>query len=122
MRGVSLFERFSADMGMHVMEVPPPAHAVVRSHHVVGRGLSAIRVLALQRGIRFAAAERVVREVAGSVSAEKTVALDLTLFSSIDDVARRMFLEVVRRLTLEGHQAYFVDPETASPTPATGNT
>ena len=26
-RGVSLFERFSTDMGMHLMEVPPPARS-----------------------------------------------------------------------------------------------
>lgn len=34
-RGVSLFERFSSDMGLHVMEVPAAARAVVRSNHVV---------------------------------------------------------------------------------------
>jgi glutaminase len=120
-RGVSLFERFSADMGMHLMEVPPPAHAVVRAHYVVGEGSSAIRVLALQGGIRFAAAERMVREVADSSPAEQTMAIDVSLVSSIDDVARRMLLEVVRRLTLEGHDVYLVDPESIVPDPDPGN-
>ncbi|WP_313959778.1 glutaminase [Microbacterium paludicola] len=51
-RGVSLFGRFSADMGLHVMEVPPTARGVVRSDRVEADGLA--RVLRLQGGIRFA--------------------------------------------------------------------
>ncbi len=120
-RGVSLFERFSSDMGLHVMEVPPTALAVVRSNEVVGRGPDAIRVLHLQGGIRFAAAERVVREVVDHPPSEYRVVLDLTLVSSIDDVARRMVLEIVRRLTLDGHEVYLVDPETILPDPEPGD-
>lgn len=121
-RGVSLFERFSSDMGLHVMEVPAAARAVVRSNHVVGTGPSAIRVLQLQGGIRFAGAERVVREAVDTAPAEARVALDLTMVYSIDDVARRMLLEVVRRLTLDGHDVYLVDPESiiADPDPGDG--
>ena len=65
-RGVSLFERFSSDMGLHVMEVPAAARAVVRSNHVLGRGAGAVRVLQAQGGIRFAGAERIVREFIGA--------------------------------------------------------
>ena len=120
-RGVSLFERFSADMGLHVMEVPPAAPAVVRSNHVVGTGANAIRVLQLQGGIRFAGAERVVREAVEIGSAEPTVALDLSMVFSVDDVARRMLLEVVRRLTLDGHDVLLVDPESILPDPDPGD-
>lgn len=120
-RGVSLFERFSSDMGLHVMEVPPAARAVVRSHSVVGTGLDAIRVLKLQGGIRFAAAERVVREAVSAGSAETRVALDLTAVYSIDDVARRMLLEVARRLTLDGLAVYLIDPESVLPDPDPGD-
>lgn len=120
-RGVSLFERFSSDMGMHVMEVPPAARAVVRSNHVVGAGPSAIRVLQLQGGIRFAGAERVVREAVDTAPAEARVAMDLTMVYSIDDVSRRMLLEVVRRLTLDGHEVYLVDPESIIPDPDPGD-
>ena len=120
-RGISLFERFSADMGLHLMEVPPPARAVVRSNHVVGTGPEALRVLQLQGGIRFAAAERVVREAVDTAPAEAGVALDLTLVSSLDDVARRMLLEVVRRLSLDGHLVYLVDPESILPDPDPGD-
>lgn len=120
-RGVSLFERFSSDMGLHVMEVPPPGRAVVRSNHVAGSGQAAVRVLQLQGGIGFAAAERVVREAVSTAPREAGVALDLTMVHSIDDVARRMLLEVVRRLTLDGHEVYLVDPESVIPDPDPGD-
>ena len=119
-RGVSLFERFSSDMGLHVMEVPPMARAVVRSTHVIGAGADAIRVFQLQGGIRFAGAERVVREAVATVPAEHRVALDLTMVFSVDDVARRMLLELARRLTLDGHDVHLVDPESVLPDPDPG--
>lgn len=120
-RGVSLFERFSSDMGLHVMEVPASAPSVVRSSHVVGTGSQAVRVIQLQGGIRFAGAERIVREVLDRPPAERTVAVDLTLVYSIDDVARRMLLEVARRLTLDGHDVVLVDPESTVPDPEPGD-
>ncbi|WP_411760110.1 glutaminase [Streptomyces tunisiensis] len=120
-RGVSLFERFSSDMGLHVMEVPAAARAALRTHHVVGSGPSALRVLQLQGGLGFAGAEKVVREVVGAAHLEVRVALDLTRVHSMDDVARRVLLEVVRRLTLDGHEVYLVDPEEVMPDPDPGD-
>ncbi|MFD4024518.1 glutaminase [Streptomyces sp. NPDC058576] len=120
-RGVSLFERFSSDMGLHVMEVPSAGRAVLRSNHVVGSGPDALRVLELQGGIGFAGAERVVREVLETAPQETRVAIDLTRVHAIDDVARRMVLEVARRLTLDGQEVYLVDPETVIPDPEPGD-
>ncbi|MFF8638262.1 glutaminase [Streptomyces pilosus] len=120
-RGVSLFERFSSDMGLHVMEVPAAARAVVRSHHVVGSGPNALRVLQLQGGIGFAGAERVAQQAVDIPPSDARVALDLTRVHSIDDVARRVLLEVVRRLTLDGHEVYLVDPESIMPDPDPGD-
>ncbi len=120
-RGVSLFERFSSDMGLHVMEVPSAGRAVLRSNHVVGSGPGALRVLELQGGIGFAGAERVVREVLETAPPETRVAIDLTRVHAIDDVARRMVLEVARRLTLDGHEVYLVDPEAVVPDPEPGD-
>jgi glutaminase len=110
-RGVTLFERFSNDMGLHVMEVPPTARSVIRSNDVRGSGGVTMRVFELQGGIRFAGAERIVREVVDTAPQEARVALDFTAVHSIDDVARRMLLEVARRLSLEGHDVYVVDPD-----------
>lgn len=120
-RGVSLFERFTADMGLHVMEVPATARAVVRSNRVTGTGSDAMRVIRLQGSIRFAGAERIVREVVDTAPSEARVVLDLTRVFSIDDVARRMLLEVARRLTLDGHGVYLVDPESIVPDPDPGD-
>ncbi|MFI5900088.1 glutaminase [Streptomyces cyaneofuscatus] len=120
-RGVSLFERFSSDMGLHVMEVPSAGRAVVRSSHVLGSGPDALRVLELQGGIGFAGAERVVREVLDTDPQETRVAIDLTRVHAIDDVARRMVLEIARRLTLDGRQVYLVDPEAVVPDPEPGD-
>ncbi|WP_063041275.1 glutaminase [Nocardia grenadensis] len=120
-RGVSLFERFSSDMGLHVMEVPAPARAVVRSDDVAGHGPDAIRVIRLQGGIGFAGAERIVREILDTAPPEAGVALDFTMVYSIDGVARRMLLEVARRLTLDGHEVYLVDPESMMPDPDPGD-
>lgn len=119
-RGVSLFERFSDDAGLHVMEVPASAPSVVRSNRVLGSGPDAVRVIKLQGGIRFAGAEQVVREAEISAISETRVALDLTRVYSIDDVARRMVLEVARRLTLDGHDVYLVDPDSLVPDPDPG--
>ncbi|GAB2598175.1 glutaminase [Pseudactinotalea suaedae] len=120
-RGVSLFERFTSDMGLHVMEVPPTTRAVVRCAKVRGVGDDATWVLRLQGGIRFAGAERVVREVLETAPVEPRVVLDVSLVHSIDDVARRMLLEVARRLTLDGHEVYLVDPEAIIPEPDPGD-
>lgn len=120
-RGVSLFGRFSSDMGLHMMEVPAAARAVVRSNHVVGSGPNVTRVLQLQGGIRFAGVEKVVREVVDTAPTEARVAFDLTSVYSIDDVSRRTLLEVVRRLTLDGHEVYLIDPEAVLPDPDPGD-
>lgn len=120
-RGVALFERFASDMGLHLMEVPPASRSVIRGVHVVGSGAEAVRVFELQGGIRFAGAERVVREAVSTVLPESRVALDLTRVHSLDDVARRMLLEVVRRLTIDGHDVLLVDPESIVPGPDPGD-
>jgi glutaminase len=120
-RGVSLFGRFSSDMGLHVMEVPAAARSVVRTNHVAHAGPNAIRVLQLQGGIRFAGVEKVVREVVDTAPTEARVALDLTMVYSIDDVSRRTLLETVRRLTLDGHDVYLIDPESVLPEPEPGD-
>lgn len=114
-RGVSLFERFSSDMGLHVMEVPPTARAVVRSNRVRTGADGATRLFRFQGAIRFAGAERIVREILETAPSEPRVVLDVSLVHSIDDVARRMLLEAARRLAQDGHEVIFVDPEAMIP-------
>jgi glutaminase len=58
--------------------------------------------------------------VASGSCGERRIALDLTAVHSLDDVARRMLLEVVRRLSLEGRMVYLVDPAAVIPDPDPG--
>ncbi|MCR2817287.1 glutaminase [Microbacterium sp. zg.Y1090] len=110
-RGISLFERFSSDMGLHVMEVPATTRTVVRANRTSGSGPGATRVFELQGGIRFAGAERIVREVVDTAPTEHRLVFDLGMVSSIDDVSRRMLREVVYRLRSEGHHVQIADTE-----------
>lgn len=114
-RGVDLFERFTADMGMHLMEVPTAGHSVVRSYRSRGAGRAAVQVMSLQGNIRFAGAERVLREFQDQPPTEKRVAISLARVQSVDDVARRMLLEAVRRLRLDGHEVHVLDPDDVLP-------
>ncbi len=110
-RGVSLFERFSSDMGLHVMEIPSAASSVVRSNQVQASERGPVRVLRLQGGIRFAGAERIVREAEEIEADDARAVFDISLVYSLDAVARRLLLEVTRRLTDGGQEVYFVDPQ-----------
>ena len=49
------------------------------------------------------------------------VAIDLTRVFAVDDVGRRILLEVVRRLTLDGCELYLIDPEVTVPDPDPGD-
>ncbi|MCF8610097.1 glutaminase [Gordonia sp. HY285] len=119
-RGVDLFRRFTSDMGMHLMEVPPSGPSVVRGRRLLGAGKHAIQVVSLQGSIRFAGAERVLRELEDEPLTQKTVAISLVRVTTVGDVARRMLLEAVRRLTLDGHDVYLVDPDRVLPDPDPG--
>lgn len=120
-RGVDLFQRFTADMGMHLMDAPRAAPSVIRDSRLVGSAAAAIWVLALQGDLRFATAERLVRALAEDPPAAPQVAIDLERVLAVDDVGRRMLLEAVRRLTLDGHQMYLIDPNGVLPGPDPGD-
>jgi len=111
-RGVQIFERLSRDMGMHLMEVPPPARSLVRGRTDLpgdrdGHGW----VYELQGSITFVGMERVLRYLTEEPPTEAAVILDLTRVHEVRDVGRRMLLEAVRRLVLDGHEVTLVDPE-----------
>lgn len=120
-RGVDLFQRFTSDMGMHLMEVPPEGPSAVRSRKVIGDGDDAVLLVTLQGDVRFAAAERVVREFTDEPPRQRRVAIGLVRVGTIGDVGRRMLLETIRRLTLDGHDMYVVDPDGVLPDPEPGD-
>ncbi|WP_193612356.1 glutaminase [Nocardioides lijunqiniae] len=111
-RGVQVFERLSHDMGMHLMEVPPPARSLVRGRTELpgdrsGHGWA----YELQGSVNFVGMERVLRYLADEPPTESAVVLDLTRVHEVRDVGRRMLVEAVRRLVLDGHEVTLVDPE-----------
>ena len=110
-RGVSLFERFSSDMGMHVMNIPTVARSAIRANYRIGSGEKITQVIQLQGRIRFAGAERVIREIVDTHYMGTRIALDVTRVYSVDEVAQHMLLESMRRMRHEGYTVYLIDQD-----------
>ncbi|NLR25300.1 glutaminase [Rothia dentocariosa] len=110
-RGVSLFERFSSDMGMHVMNIPTVARSAIRANYRIGSGEKITQVIQLQGRIRFAGAERVIREIVDTHYLGTRIALDVTRVYSVDEVAQHMLLEIMRRMRHEGYTVYLIDQD-----------
>lgn len=110
-RGVRLCERLSRDMGLHLMQAPETASHVL--HGVIdpdddGDGMRQVR---LQGVMHFAAAEAALRALERVPEDDGLVVLDLSRVSSANDVGRRMLLEGIRRLEVDGHEVRLEDPD-----------
>ncbi|GAA1725833.1 glutaminase [Aeromicrobium alkaliterrae] len=114
-RGVRAFERLSADMGLHLMEAPESARSVVRTPKSQEEGRPSVHEVA--GDLRFIEAERVLRGLEGEPEGDGVVVIDLHRVHRIHDVARRMLLEGVRRLRMDGHEIRLVDPDGLLPDP-----
>ncbi|NYG59269.1 glutaminase [Nocardioides daedukensis] len=110
-RGVEVFGRLSADMGLHMMDVAPQPTAALRQQYAD----DSRTVYRLQGNLRFAGTETVVRAVSEADVETERVVLDLTRVNSVDDVSRRMLDEVVRRLAIDGVRVELIDPEGVLP-------
>lgn len=113
-RGVRVFERLSGDMGMHLMDVAQEGRSALRGSYV-SEGEDAVTVYEMQGDLRFSGAETVVRAIAEADHTTTRVALDLTWVYRLHDVGRRMLLECVRRLELDGRGVLVIDPEHTLP-------
>jgi glutaminase len=116
-RGVRICKRLSDDMGLHIMHAPEPARSVVRRHYRLQApdGSRTVSVLSLQGTITFTSAERVIRALSAGSALNATsadgVVLDLRQVYSVDNVARRITRESVKRLRAAGYVVYVIDPE-----------
>ena len=120
-RGVHVCQQLSADMGLHMMDAPQPARATIRRMHSVRHvDGSAATVFSLHGALQFAGAERLVRDLGDAERLTDEVVLDLSRVYSVNDVARRILLETVRRLTDDGHHVTLVDPDDTLPDPECG--
>ena len=120
-RGIEVFERLSRDMGLHLMEVAPPARSVVHATRVEGSGDDAVRVLELSGTIGFTGAERILRRLAEHPLEERRVAIDLSGVHALHGPARMMLLEATRRMRLDGYEVHLVDPDDVLPDPDPGD-
>ena len=115
--GVRTFERLSRDMDLHLMNVDGADVEVVRSAVTDDEGGRRFR---LQGPMTFATAELVLRQFEEIPAGPQTVTVDLEHVSTVNPTARRMLLEGMRRLMLDGHTVTLADPSRRLPDPDVG--
>lgn len=104
-RGVRLFERMNQDLGLHLLNVTAQPSSVSRQFERDG-----VVVHDLVGDLEFVESERVLRAFAAEPVGENPVVIDLDDVHRVNDIARRMLLEGIRRLHLDGHDVRVVDP------------
>lgn len=104
-RGVRLFERMNRDLGLHLMSTPEAARSVSRRVQHDGAAVHEI-----SGDLQFVEAERVLRAFAAEPVGDAPVVIDLDRVHRTNDIARRMVLEGIRRLHIDGHDVRIVDP------------
>lgn len=116
-RGVRMFQRMSADMGMHLMDAEPYGSTVLRSIRTESDEL----VFELQGVVQFTGAESVLDALEKDKSGAATVVFDLHRVDRLSDVGRRMVLEGMRRVRLDGRGVVLVDRDGVLPDPDLGD-
>ncbi|MFI6701260.1 glutaminase [Streptomyces sp. NPDC050509] len=114
-RGRLAFERLSQDMGMHLFSSDRGRLDTVDMSE--SRGTV---TFALQGNVQLTAASELLDLMADSDGAADVV-LDVTRVHSFSDVGRRMSLEGLRRLRLDGRKVAVRDPSGVLPDPDLGD-
>ncbi|MGK4065936.1 glutaminase [Rothia sp. HC945] len=115
-RGVNVFNKLSQDMGLHLLNAGIFGSNTIRS---VSEGDDET-VMRLQGVIQFSGAEAILHRMASLECDPGTMVFDLTKVTRLDAMARRMFLEGLRRLTADGHRVELIDPDEVLPDPDLG--
>lgn len=111
-RGITVYEKLSRDMGLHLMSVPPPARAVLREDGTVtDKNGGSVGLYALQGAVQFAGAEWIARHFEQIPPESPTVAWDLTRVYAVNAIARRLLLETAHRLEADGRMVVLIDPD-----------
>ncbi|WP_193103504.1 glutaminase [Brachybacterium sp. FME24] len=114
-RGRLAFERLSRDMGMHLFSSDQGRLDAVAASEAEGT-----ITFALQGNVQLTAASELLDLMADSDSAADVV-LDVTRVHSFSDLGRRMTLEGLRRLRLDGRAVALRDPFGVLPDPDLGD-
>ncbi|OZE82933.1 glutaminase A [Rhodococcus sp. 15-649-1-2] len=115
-RGVQVFERLSNDMGMHLMDVEPYGSSVLRSI----REEDGESTVELQGVVQFGGAEMLLDALSLDTSSG-TIVFDVSRVNRFSDVGRRMTLEGMRRIALDGRDVALIDPDGVLPDPNLGD-
>lgn len=114
-RGGLLFERLSGDMGMHLF-----APNGSRLDSVGAVAADGVLTLALEGTVQLTAATEAL-DLLETSHPTTDVLLDLTRVHAVTDVGRRMLLEGLRRIRLDGRGAALRDPGGVLPRPDLGD-
>lgn len=106
-RGVRVCERLSEDMGLHLMSGAPLGPITIRDV----RRHDGATLVELQGAVHFSEGERVLRRLAELRTAQDDVIVSVSRVAALDDTGRRMMLEGIRRLSLDGHRVTLIDPD-----------
>lgn len=116
-RGVKVFRRLSADMGLHLMESEAFGSRALRGVRDDGD----LTIVELQGVVNFVGAEGLLDSLDSHQPSTATVVFDTSRVDDFTDVGRRMALEGMRRLVLDGHSVGLIDPGRKLPEPDLGD-
>lgn len=114
-RGVQVFERLNRDMQLHLMDVAETARSVVRRYEQDG-----VPVQEVAGDLRMVEVERILRSFEEEPEGDGPVVVDVDRVHHLNDIARRVLLEGLRRLHEDGHEVRLVDPGEVLGVPETG--
>ncbi|GAB3310754.1 glutaminase [Epidermidibacterium keratini] len=120
-RGVQVCQRLSGDMGLHLMGAATGGPVTVREVVEATVDGDPITVVRLQGDVHYTQAERSLRVFSEIEPGDSPVAIDVSRTAEFNDVGRRMILEGIRRLGLDGHPVTLVDPDGVLPDPHVGD-
>ena len=115
-RSIAIFRKLSEDLGLHLMDADAIGSRALRGTRV-SNGRSIIEI---QGPVNFTAAEIVLNRLATSTPSESEVVFDVSRVGVVNPVGRTLILEAMRRLSHEGKEILFYDPEGVLPNPDMG--
>lgn len=116
-RGISIFRKLSEDLGLHIMDPDAIGSRALRGTRVKdGRS-----VIEIQCPINFTAAEIILNRLATNPPSQSEIVFDVSRVGYVNPVGRKLILEAMRRLSADGKEILFYDPEGVLPNPDMGN-
>lgn len=116
-RGRQAFEHLSEAMGMHLFSADRGRLDAVRRREAEDGTVT----FALQGNVQFTASAELLDLMRELPAGECRVGLDVSRVHSFSSVGRRMTLEGLRRLRLDGHEVTLHDPDGVLPQPDLGD-